>query len=125
MKAALISYHSPDVDDLESWEPEQSDCFGFLLEVEIGMRFGKGADVFQFMVCTPRWLEKNYKKEKVVSLRGFIVVFRYDLYEIVSWIDNLIDKATGDDWMSIATWIGRYGLWEFEDHDTQPVLFPG
>lgn len=62
MKAELEWLHSPDV-DLDMFEPEQPDCFGFLLQAGIGPAGSNAADTFDLQVCTPAGLAYRHRKD--------------------------------------------------------------
>src|SRR5258705_12421933 len=57
MKAVLRNLESLSVPDLESFVPSISECFGIAVTAHFGAEGEPGADLFEFTVCTPAWLE--------------------------------------------------------------------
>lgn len=116
MKAAIRDFYSPDVDDLVSWRPADPTRFGFLLQVMVGPSDGEGEESFDFVVCSPEWLRGNSGEDRLVVGRHHILLFEYDYDLLKKAIERIVDDAGGSDWTEIATKIGRYGKWEFEDY---------
>ena len=117
MIAELKSLHSPDVHDLENYVPEAPDCFGFLLQMMIGPDNDMGSESFDAMVCTPEWLNVNFREHEIIWGRHYIIVFQYDYRRLVDRIENYLATCKGDSWAEVALKVCRIGHWEFEDHD--------
>ena len=118
MNATIYKYHSPDVYDFDSWCPKNPESFSYLLQVFIGpegLEGEEGGESFEFIVCTPMWLLEKYGEDAVVALRHYLLVFHHDFAQVKGKIKWLVEKARGENWNEIATWIGRYGKWEFEN----------
>jgi hypothetical protein len=98
-------------------EPEDRDVFGILVTTYVGAAGEPGADLFEFRVCTPRWLAAN------VALPKSFAFLRHHLV-VAQWDQALVERAIGDlcahteraDWKEIALKLSRYGQWEFEDY---------
>jgi len=118
MKATIRRLHSPDVDDLASWTPKDPVCFGFLLQVLVGPEHQEGEESFDFVVCTPAWLRRQYGADSVIPGRHHILIFEYSFERLRCAIESIVDSAEGENWRDIALQIGRYGKWEFEDYRT-------
>lgn len=117
MKAAIRHFHSPDIEDLNSWSPPDPTCFGFLLQVLIGPQGAEGEESFDFVVCTPAWLMEKHGIEAMVFGRHHLLLFEYDFGRIKESITEIVSRAAGDSWREVALWLARYGRWEFEDYD--------
>lgn len=116
MKASLRRLTSPDVSNLESYAPPQSEVFGFLLQVFAGPEDGSGEETFSLTVCTPRWLEQQYEESAVVSGCHHLIVFRYDYARLLQVIASHLDSVEGESWLEVATKLSLFGKWEFQDY---------
>jgi len=115
MKASLKRLHSPDI-DIETFWPEEEDCFGFLLEAMIGPEGENSEESFGMQVCTPAWLAKKYAAEEVVVGRHLLIVFDYDIRRIEARIRRYCERCVADSWEDISAMLGRIGNSEFEDY---------
>lgn len=116
MKANIRCFHSPDVQDLNTWSPPDPACFGFLLQVLIGPLGSEGEESFDFIVCTPAWLMDKHGVDAAVFGRHHLILFGYNFATIRKAITVIVENAHGDDWLQIASKIAQYGSWEFEDY---------
>ena len=60
MQGVLKGLYSSDVADLENYQPEEKDNFGFVTSACIGLLGQPGGDSFDVTVCTPQWLLERY-----------------------------------------------------------------
>jgi hypothetical protein len=94
MKATIRRFHSPDVEDLNSWSPPDPTHFGFLLQVLIGPRDAEGEESFDLVVCTPAWLMEKHGVEAVVFGRHHLLLFEYSFERVQTTIsENLALRA--------------------------------
>jgi len=114
MRAELKSIHSPDV-DLSGFWPDDPTCFGFLLQAFVGPENEVGEDSFSFTICTPRWLEVEYR-DRVTFGANHIIVTEYDLPKIKAHLARYCERCVGDTWSEVAAKVARVGRWEFEDY---------
>lgn len=122
VQAELRAPYSSDVPcgNLEGFVPEDPTSFGFPVTAAIGPKDGEGVEVFDFFVCTPRWLETN------MPVRGYewgrnkliLPVWSYD--SLLAALRDLCARAIGPDWDVVAARLARYGAWEFEDVGLSP-----
>jgi hypothetical protein len=113
MKAVLKGM-SNDYVDLNEWHPEDLEDFSVDILLKIGGASSAGADNFDLVVCTPRWLSRF--SDLGQWGRGMLVVNRYDIDLIRARVTSCIDDCVGDDWPSIASQLSRFFLWEFEGY---------
>jgi hypothetical protein len=116
MKAEIKYLNSPDIYDLELYIPKEKDNFGFLLELEIGILNKEGGDLFNVMVCTPKWFSENYKSVKIIFGLHFIFMFEYEYTILYNMILNYINNIEEETWDGIALKLSYLGKWEFEDY---------
>ena len=119
MKAKLKTIICTTEDDRVYW-PDEHDNFCIWVEAEIGPRNQDGAHLYQFQVCTPKWIAKEMINRDFGDYGAFgrylIIVKEYDWDEIKKMIADLCDKTTGKDWNEIALKLSRYGQWEYADY---------
>ncbi len=116
MKAKLKSVHSPDIDNLSAYTPDDADNFSFLLQVFVGPLGEEGEESFDIEVCTPKWLSDNYQLDDILIGRHLLIVFNYNYDRIINKIKSYVESCSGDRWDQLAEKIGRLGRWEFEDY---------
>lgn len=116
MKAEIKDLFSSDIEQtLEFYKPNIPDNFGFLVFLEIGIEGKEGADDFQVMLCTPKWLIENMKQEEIVLGLHYIIVFEYNYEKIHKRLVELF-CIEGKDWEEIANKLSYIGQWEFQDY---------
>lgn len=116
MDAELKRVHSPDVDNLISYQPKEPECFAFLLQAMIGPKGEEWAESFDIDVCTPKWLEKTYSSDEVVIGRHHFIVNKYDYANIIRAIEKYLIHCSGSNWDEVGEKVSRLGRWEFEDY---------
>lgn len=116
MKAELKGCHSPDVYNLEKYYPEVEDDFCFLLQALVGPKDEQGDETFDLIVCTPKWLLENKKKDEVIFGKNYLIVFEYNYQKIYNKIKSYIDELNGESWEELSLKVARIGYWEFEDY---------
>lgn len=116
MKATIRSFFSTDISNLATYQPDEDDNFGFLLQLMVGPTEGKGEESFDVEVCTPNWLAHTYAKSDLVIGRHHLIVFSYDYERIRSFLTSYVEKCEGASWREVAMKVSRLGKWEFEDY---------
>ncbi|WP_081803478.1 immunity 8 family protein [Halotalea alkalilenta] len=116
MKAIIKSIDLNDAVGFDQYWPENEECFGIWLTVQIGPDDQEGGHLFQILVCTPEWIQSQYSSSGAVWGRHMLIVFEYDQSLIVKEISNYIDKCSGGEFWEVAQKISRIGAWEFEDY---------
>lgn len=116
MRAELRRLHSPDADPLTQYTPENPEIFGLPVQALVGPRDGEGEESFDFTVCTPRWLDTQTFAKGFAWPRHHLFVKSWDYGVVERAIKDVVTRAEGADWPSVAAQIARYGGWEFEDY---------
>lgn len=114
-RAILRSLHSPDA-DLTTFVPADPSRFSVLVQALIGPAEQAGEESFDFVFCTPLWLADQLEREQYVMGRHHVLVSHYSMELVENVIRELCARASGPDWSSVASYLGRYGRWEFEDY---------
>lgn len=127
MKAEIKRYNLWD-DHLQSFYPDDPKYFYGMIDMDIGLASSEGGDIFQLMVCTPKWFQENVltttpsepTHEVVHRLafgRHYLFVKEFDEAEIEKEVRKMVTNVRGKDWNQIALRLSRYFRWEFEDYD--------
>jgi hypothetical protein len=117
MEAKLKRLHSPDVYNLEDYQPDLQDEFGFLLQAMIGPAGEEGEESFDIEVCTPKWIEKRHRVDEVVIGLHYLIVREYNYQRIVKAIERFLQGCSGKDWSEVSKKVSRLGFWEFEGYE--------
>jgi Immunity protein 8 len=116
MEIEIKNFSSPDILDFKHFVPTDKESFSFLLELEIGIKGKSGADLFSVEVCTPKWLVENYQSIDIVFGRHKIIVFKYDIDNVINTFSQYLNSLDDDSWESIVNQISKMAHWEFEDY---------
>ncbi len=113
---------SPDVSELEGFNPTRAESFGILIEIFIGEPEEIAEDRFQIYVCTPLWLSENFDKvllhfDASIFLcgRGFLLTKYYVYEDVKKEIYKLFDGVSGKDWREISQKLSMLSWWEFDN----------
>jgi hypothetical protein len=103
---------------LVNYRPENPECFGLWIDLNIGPDNEEGAHNYQVLVCTPDWLEVTLRYEwgRAHWGRHMLIVLDYDLDLIKERITSYVEGCTGKDFWEMAQKISRIAAWEFEDY---------
>lgn len=114
MEAELRSLTTQDGEFLTDIRPV-GDLFCITIRAEIGSRGSVGADLFDFDVCSPSWLDSELDRYSVLpgGQRLFMRKFDPDVVEL--YVRKRLRHATGAKWHEIASKIGEWARWEFAE----------
>jgi hypothetical protein len=115
MRAILKEIGSPDCEFATFSPPDPSD-FSVLLELVVGQEDSVGGDIFQLMVCSPGWIQRQYRNEGMVWGRHMLIALEFDWQSIKALIEREIGECEGKDWSEVAMKLSRFAAWEFEDY---------
>jgi hypothetical protein len=116
MQAILKSLYSTDIADIETYLPDKEDNFGFTLRAIVGPVDVEGAESFDIVVCTPKWLmEKHVASDVLLGLHK-LIVFKYDYLRLRQFIEKYLMRCSGNTWKEVADKVSLLGQWEFEGY---------
>jgi hypothetical protein len=123
VRIELRSLRSPDLPGLEDGQiPADPECFHIRIQAFVA-RVGEDTPIedegFTFLLCTPRWLEREAREAGYALGLHHIVVPRFDYQRIWRIIAVLCEHVDGPDWQWVAGELGRYGK-----RDWDPVARP-
>ncbi|WP_425647295.1 immunity 8 family protein [Agrobacterium leguminum] len=113
---AEIRFYSMVGGELANYWPEDPFDFCIGMDATIGVEGGTGGDIFSFEVCSPRWFQAN-RAQSPTFARHVLFVNQYDEYAIKRAVEEIVDRASGENWDEIASILARYMFWEFEDYE--------
>ena len=119
MELEVKDWYTSDVDDWENWNPKKIDDIYFPLDVYIGEKGSKGADIFSILVATPESLRKydiEIHGNDIVFMRHYLLISKYNWKEIEGSIEKLIQDCQRDTWDESVEKLCRYFHWEYEDY---------
>jgi len=119
MRAKLKGLHSPDISDLENWQPDEP-SFGFLLQAMIGPADREGAEAFDMVVCTLEWFGEQLRGQSVKSGMHTLFMPTYDYRALRNFIEHAVQRSDAEDWDKLAARLSWLGQWEFADYRAEP-----
>jgi hypothetical protein len=112
----LQGFFSSDVENLNGFRPSSLADIYFPLELSIGVKGEKAADLFQILVTSPEALRKRAKTNIYGPGRHCLIVFEYDWPAIKAYLEELVLKCAADTWEEVTQKLSRYFHWEYEDY---------
>ncbi|WP_329135383.1 immunity 8 family protein [Streptomyces sp. NBC_01476] len=115
MRASVRHFISADV-DLDDFRPSDPEDFAFLIQALIGPSDGEGEESLQFVVCTPRNMERQVEREGGITWgRGLVIVNSPKMPKILDFLKRSIERPERNSWSELAAYLGKFGVIEFED----------
>ena len=115
MRATVRQFHSPDA-ELDTYLPNDPEDVGVLVQITAGPEGTPGADSFDIVVCTPRWLDRWIREYGPVIGRHHLIIERWDTAGVLRYLTRAVEAEEAPTWPELAARIGRLGKWEFEDY---------
>jgi len=116
MRAEIKAILTPDVEDLSTYQPDDPEIFGFLLQLLIGPKNAEGEESFQMMVCTPKWMLENFPKDRILLGSHHLIVFEYNYQALMKYLYRYVGTLDADTWQELAQKVTQLGAWEFENY---------
>ncbi|TJZ99268.1 Imm8 family immunity protein [Actinacidiphila oryziradicis] len=114
MRAQIRHLLTPDIDPT-TFAPEDPERFMFVVQLLAGPCDGEGEESFQFIVCTPGWLQDRVSREGPMPGVYHVIVGSFDWPALETFFQRLVSQCAGADWNEVATKLSRHGLYEFAD----------
>lgn len=118
MRCQLRYLHSPDVPQLESYQPADASTFSILIQAMIGPLEGEGEESFSFVLCTPGSLAKELSTDGYRWGHSLLIVPRYEFHSLLSAVQRVCHRVEEPTWQDIANALSYYFTWEFADYRT-------
>jgi hypothetical protein len=120
VRGELSGFYSPDlleekqVDDLQAFRPADAENFGLRVTAFVGPNDQGGEEMFDFFVCTSRWIADHPPEKGFWFLRNTLLLTRWDYSVLDRALRDLCARAEGETWEEVGTKLSRYGRWERE-----------
>ncbi|MGH8417290.1 MAG: immunity 8 family protein [Pseudomonas sp.] len=111
---AVVKGISNDIFDVEAYCPQNPDNFALSIRVRIGLDCTQGADDFELLICTPRWLEETVWDARWGS--GLLIVRDFDFPIINRMINDFVSCCEGESWDAIVKQLRKTFSWEFDNY---------
>jgi len=115
MFCELRSLHSPDVSRIDSFTPDNPADFGILIQAMIGPLNAPGEEAFNFIACSPKWLERQVDTRYRWG-HGLLILRAFDSEVLEGAVQAICKAATGSNWQEIADKLRRFTEWEFDNY---------
>lgn len=90
MKAILKGLFN-DFYDVDSYYPDDEECFSLNLLLRIGTEDSNGADNFDLFVCSPKWILKNVWEPRI--FRHTLITREYNINEIKKLLKTILPNV--------------------------------
>lgn len=104
-------FFSPDLE--YGREPDEPDNFFLHVEVDIGTKGGKAADIFSLNVVTPKALLNHSGYQWG---RGWLLLEYFSWSQVESAVDELCAEVSGVSWEQIALELNKWLRWEYDNY---------
>ncbi|MGN6608142.1 MAG: Imm8 family immunity protein [Jatrophihabitans sp.] len=127
MKATLTSIMCGDLEMADDVVPDPTDV-EFLVQFWVSdadeARTGSdvGQDMFSLLVITPKALKRLVRRDGPQSGRHMLIIDRWDWEDVQRVVREHVASVDGADWDELATKLGRWAKWEFEDYVEPPAI---
>ena len=116
MRAEIKRLFSSDVEDLEHFVPPDPTTFSVVIRLMAGPQGGDGEESFDFVVCSPSWLETTVNGDEPLLLRHKLLMRSFDFAMLRKFVERFVRGCEADSWDELADKLSRLGHWEFEDY---------
>lgn len=100
--------------NLRLHEPEDSEVFAEVVQIDIGPKASKGSDTFSIRVATPKALLSMEDNKGVIAQRPLLVVKRFEFSVIREWLEETVRSCEANTWVECIENLKRYFDWEYE-----------
>ncbi|MEZ0096331.1 Imm8 family immunity protein [Streptacidiphilus sp. EB129] len=112
MRVQIRHLLTPDIDPT-TFAPEDPERFMFMVQMLARPSDGPGEESFQFIVCTPGWLQDQVDRDGPMPGAHHVIVGTFDWPALKTFFQRLVSQCAGADWNEAATKLSRYSLYEF------------
>jgi hypothetical protein len=108
-----------DIPDIQTWKPKSPEDIYLAVDVSIGTKDETGSDYFQFLVLSPRSLNKYKDQISERSANRALLLTEFDWDTVIKYIHGKVAQCSGESWEESATSLCRFFSWEYEDYQEE------
>jgi len=86
------------------------------VEITIGSKSLKGADIFTIRLVTPAGLETLGSKMGIIATRPLLIMEEYDYENLWNWMEKTLSSCEGETWLDCVAKLKNYFDWEYDDY---------
>jgi len=116
MRARISNIGTQFGEPLESVQVEKRENFHEWVRAQIGPTPGQGEEIFDFLVCSPEWVNEECRRTGYFMARRVLIVPQWDPDLVKKAIEYVVSLVTADTWQEIASTLSSIASWEFEDY---------
>jgi len=114
----IKDYHSADIENVWTWEPNDLNEVYFNLELTIGAKGQDAGDIFQITAATPEGLRNKQKYIPNIQINKLLIIMNdYEWESILEYCQKTVHRCSDDTWEKVVEKLCRYFKWEYEDHE--------
>lgn len=100
--------------NLRSFYPPDPEEVVLHLELDVGRKGRRGADIFRALVATPKGLASMEPSELgVIRAQKMVVITHYDVDNLWEWFEQTVASCKADSWEACVAKLSAYFDWEF------------
>jgi hypothetical protein len=104
-----------DQDSNDKFQPEDPSCFFTSIRLIIGPDNEEGEEIYDVFLVTPKWMESNYKQDRIHLGMNKIIVKEFDLDKILVFLNSYLERCAGKNWKEVSYKLRGLGVSEFDD----------
>lgn len=109
----IKAFYSPDVPNLQTFAPAHNEDVYFLLEILVGVKGEKPADIFSAIVATPQSIRTHHVHIKTTKTK-YILVAPYNWEALKTKLEHIVTLCNCHSFASSTEKLRHYFNWEYE-----------
>jgi Immunity protein 8 len=118
MKPVLKGIYTTEMDEFESFSPQDPARVATVMRLMIGPDLEQGAEAFDVTICTQKWLEEQLEPTGYFMITKKLVVSYWQADPIKRAVEKILSSPSfiSETWQEIARKLSTISYWEFEDY---------
>ena len=107
----IQDYWCSEVNDLDSWEPEDPQYVDLWFSVAIGIKGNDAADDFQVHLVSESQLRHTYNKNYLL-----VIPYYENWSDVMNRLSECIEDCKDINWSGMSAQLEKLYLWEYHDY---------